>query len=74
GQAQRVATARALAQAPQLLVLDDPTSALDAGTESAFWVRLREDHPGVTLLVVSNRPGALGIADQVVFLERGHIV
>lgn len=74
GQAQRVATARALAQDPQLLVLDDPTSALDSATERTFWARLREDHPRLTLLVVSNHPAALSIADQVVRMERGRIV
>lgn len=73
GQAQRVSTARALARHPQLLVFDDPTSALDAETERAFWSRLRQDHPTSTLLVVSNHPAALAIADQVVRLEHGRI-
>lgn len=66
GQAQRAAAARALAQRPELLVLDDLTSALDAETEQALWDRLAA--AGFTVLAASNRPAALARADQVVRL------
>jgi len=63
GQAQRAAAARALAQRPELLVLDDLTSALDAETEQALWDRLAA--AGFTVLAASNRPVALARADAV---------
>ena len=72
GQAQRVATARALARRPDLLVLDDVSSALDLDTERALWDRLLRD-PQATLLVVSNRPATLARAHQVLTLDHGHL-
>ena len=66
GQAQRAAAARALARRPELLVLDDLTSALDTPTENALWDRLAAAQ--VTVLAASNRPAALARADHVVHL------
>jgi ATP-binding cassette, subfamily B, bacterial len=67
GQAQRAAAARALAHQPELLVLDDLTSALDIETELALWDRLAA--AGFTVLAASNRPVALARADKVIRLE-----
>jgi ATP-binding cassette subfamily B protein len=72
GQAQRVATARAVTRRPDLLVLDDVSSALDLDTERALWDRLLRD-PQATLLVVSNRPATLARAHQVITLDHGHM-
>jgi ATP-binding cassette, subfamily B, bacterial len=72
GQAQRVATARAVARRPDLLVLDDVSSALDLDTERALWDRLLRD-TRATLLVVSNRPATLARADQVIGLAHGRV-
>jgi ABC-type multidrug transport system fused ATPase/permease subunit len=72
GQAQRAATARAVARRPDLLVLDDVASALDVDTERALWDRLLTDTQA-TLLVVSNRPATLARADQVITLDHGHV-
>jgi ATP-binding cassette, subfamily B, bacterial len=73
GQVQRAAMARALVRRPELLVLDDVSSALDVHTERQLWDRLlaRRDR---TLLVVSNRPATISLADQVVRLDHGHRV
>jgi ATP-binding cassette, subfamily B, bacterial len=66
GQAQRAAAARALVHRPELLVLDDLTSALDVETEIELWSRLAE--AGMTVLAASNRPAALARADFVLEL------
>ncbi len=68
GQAQRAAAARALAHRPELLILDDLTSALDVETELELWNRLAA--AGATVLAASNRPAALARADLVVRLDR----
>ncbi|MET8143479.1 ABC transporter ATP-binding protein [Sphaerisporangium sp. NPDC005288] len=77
GQVQRATAARALVRSPDLLVVDDLSSALDAETERALWDRVAAaardgDGPG-TLLVVSHRRAALERADQVVVLDRGRV-
>lgn len=70
GQVQRTATARAMASRPDLLVLDDVSSALDVHTEHQLWDRLLTDgHPNRALLVVSNRPATIARADQVIHLH-----
>lgn len=68
GQIQRTAAARAFVRCPDLLVVDDLSSALDVDTENEVWQRLlnRPDRP--TLLVVSHRERVLAAADQVIRL------
>lgn len=73
GQVQRTALARALVRKPDLLVLDDVSSALDVETERRLWDRLLGDRDR-TLLVVSNRPATIARADQVIRLEDGREV
>ncbi|GGS76353.1 HlyB/MsbA family ABC transporter [Planobispora rosea] len=70
GQAQRVAAARALVRTPDLLVVDDLSSALDVETERQLWERITG---ACTLLVVSHRPAVLARADQVIVLDRGRV-
>lgn len=74
GQIQRSAAARAFVRRPELLVIDDLSSALDVDTEARLWDRLLDGDAAhrPTLLVVSHRPRVLDRADQIVTLDRGH--
>lgn len=72
GQVQRAAAARMFARAPELLVFDDLSSALDVETERALWERLSA-RPDVTCLVVSHRRPALRRADRIVVLKDGRV-
>ncbi len=77
GQAQRVALARALAGEPELLLLDEPLSALDAGTRLDVEAELREHlaaFAGPCLLVTHDALEALVLADRLIVLEAGRIV
>lgn len=69
GQRQRLALARSLHRQPELLVLDDLSSAVDADTEIRLWSELRAS--GATILAVSNRPIAIEAADQVLTMVDG---
>ena len=67
GQSQRLALARALIRQTQVLILDEPTAALDAESEKAVLQALREAaRGGAIVLVVAHRPAMLDIADQIV--------
>ncbi|MFP4513208.1 MAG: ATP-binding cassette domain-containing protein [Acidimicrobiales bacterium] len=70
GQVQRTGAARALVRRPQLLVVDDLSSALDVETETRLWDRLHSDTRSAVLMV-SHRPRILAMADQVITLEGG---
>ena len=77
GQAQRVALARALAAGPSLLLLDEPLSALDAGTRSLVRSDLRRhlvDFPGCSVLVTHDPLDAMVLADRLVVIEQGRVV
>lgn len=72
GQAQRVATARALFTYPELLVVDDLSSALDVATEKQLWDRL--SHLGsTTVIAISQRQLAIDRADQVITMAAGRV-
>jgi ATP-binding cassette subfamily B protein len=71
GQRQRLATARALVHSPELVVLDDLSSALDVETEVQLWTNLAD--AGMTVIAVSHRAVAFDRADQVLRLDTGRI-
>ena len=72
GQVQRATAARALVRQPELLVVDDLSSALDVETEERLWSRVAASGD-LTCLVVSHRRAALKRADQVLVLESGRL-
>ena len=73
GQRQRVALARALARRPQVLLLDDATSAVDPLVEAEILDALRAELD-MTVLVVAHRISTILLADTVVYLDDGRVV
>ena len=74
GQRQRLVLARALLSGAELLVLVEPTSAVDAHTEARIAERLKEARAGSTTVVVTTSPLVLDRADRVVLVEGGRVV
>lgn len=74
GERQRIALARALLRRPAVLVLDEPTAALDAETERRVGEGLRRLLPDATLVVITHRPALAEAADMVVTLRDGRVV
>jgi ATP-binding cassette subfamily B protein len=73
GQRQRIALARAILAGPDVLILDDPLSALDVHTEERVTRALHEILAGSTALVVAHRPSTVALADRVALLSGGVI-
>ncbi len=73
GQKQRIAIARALVLDPEILVLDDALSAVDAETEEAILEAIVAKRKGRTNVIVSNRVSTLRVADSVVVLDGGRV-
>ncbi|WP_370865767.1 ATP-binding cassette domain-containing protein [Nocardioides agariphilus] len=74
GQRQRLVLARALAADPEILVLVEPTSAVDAHTEARIAGRLRDHRAGRTTVVTTSSPLVLDVADEVALLAGGRVV
>ncbi|TQR09645.1 ABC transporter ATP-binding protein [Psychrobacillus soli] len=71
GQKQRLSIARALVRKPEILLLDDSTSALDVSTENALWEALEQEN--ATMLVVTQKIRTAKGADQILLLEEGKV-
>jgi len=74
GQRQRLAIARAILTDPEILVLDDATSSVDARTEEQIHSTLRELMATRTTLLVAHRRSTLRLADRVAVVEHGRVV
>ncbi|RAV17328.1 ABC transporter ATP-binding protein [Paenibacillus contaminans] len=74
GQKQRVAIARALIAEPEMLILDDSLSAVDAKTEAAIIANVRRLRTDKTTMIATHRLSAVQHADLIIVLEGGHIV
>jgi ATP-binding cassette subfamily C protein LapB len=74
GQRQLVALARALVTRPKILLMDEPTSAMDMQTEAMFVERLKTIVHGRTVVVVTHRPSLLSVVDRIVVMDQHRVV
>lgn len=74
GQKQRLSIARGLIRKTPIVVLDEPTAALDPKTENALMEGLREVTKGRLVVVIAHRLSTIRKADRIVFLEKGQVV
>ena len=73
GQKQRLCIARAMLRHPEILILDDSTSAVDSATEAAIRRSFRENLKGMTVIIIAQRISSVRYADKIVILEDDHI-
>ncbi|WP_082746552.1 MULTISPECIES: ATP-binding cassette domain-containing protein [Stenotrophomonas] len=73
GQRQLISLARTLLARPRLLLMDEPTSAMDAQTEAQFLEHLHRATQGQTLVVVTHRPSLLNLVDRVIVMDNGRV-
>ncbi|WAA13500.1 ABC transporter transmembrane domain-containing protein [Fervidibacillus halotolerans] len=74
GQKQRISIARALLLNPEILILDDALSSVDAKTEEAILTALKENRKGKTTIITSHRLSAIQHADLIIVIENGKLV
>lgn len=74
GQKQRISIARALLINPEILILDDSLSAVDAKTETKIIENIRKERAGKTTIITTHRLSAVEHADWIVVLEDGRII
>ncbi len=73
GQKQRLSIARALARKPEILILDDSTSALDLATEARLQKALRENLKDTTVILIAQRIASVKSADRIAVIENGTV-
>lgn len=74
GQRQAVAIARAMVHDPRILLLDEPTSAMDHASEEAFKASLKSYGQGKTLVIVTHRTSLLSLVDRILVIDGGKVV
>jgi len=74
GQRQSIAIARALAGRPPVMVMDEPSSAMDAQTETGLIQRLQEEMKGRTLILITHRPPLLQLVQRIILMDKGKVV
>ncbi|MBT2669612.1 ATP-binding cassette domain-containing protein [Streptomyces sp. ISL-14] len=74
GQKQRISIARALVKNPELLILDDSLSAVDAKTETTIIENIQNERAGKTTIITTHRLSAVQHADRIIVLDSGEII
>jgi ATP-binding cassette subfamily B protein len=74
GQWQKLALARAFLRRSQLIILDEPTSSLDAAAEFSFFEKFRAMAQGRSALIISHRFSTVRLADRVYVLQGGRLI
>ncbi len=74
GQKQRLCIARALLKKPQVLILDDSTSAVDTATDAMIRKAFKEEIPGTTKLIIAQRIGSVQESDLIILMDNGMIL
>jgi ATP-binding cassette subfamily B protein len=74
GQKQRLLIARALAARPEILVLDDSSSALDYKTDAALRTALRENYQKTTTIMIAQRISSIMNMDHIIVMEEGRMI
>jgi ATP-binding cassette subfamily C protein LapB len=73
GQRQAISLARALVRHPSLIILDEPTSSMDAKSEQNFVQRFKNEQLECTLVVITHRTSLLSLVDKVIIMENGKV-
>jgi len=74
GEWQKIALARALYRDSEILILDEPASALDAGSEYEIFTRFSELAAGRTCLLISHRLANVRITDRIIVIDKGRLI
>ncbi len=74
GQKQAITIARAIVKKPPILILDEPTSSMDAKTEKNFIDRFKKYNAEATILLITHRTSLLSLVDKVIVVDKGKIV
>jgi len=74
GQKQRLLIARALAGKPDILILDDSSSALDYRTDAGVRKAIRENHAPAATIVIAQRVSSIRTLDQIIVLDEGRVI
>ena len=74
GQKQAITIARAIVKRSPILILDEPTSSMDAKTEKSFIERFKKYNAEATILLITHRTSLLDLVDKVIVVDKGKIV